>query len=181
MLLTVVSVQVLTVLYIAIHVLCFLFPPTETPPHPSRCTSMSSSVHIQSPPTNKQISNGLLPDSAAVGINCLDADELGLVHDDAGGYHISNKGDVWHVPDEPEGAWLHWPTLAAYVGPGFLVCIAYLDPGNLEADLQVKQKSNGSCVTACCYIHMRGHRGKRFTGRTSSKLHEVSNTKYTHV
>lgn len=34
---------------------------------------------------------------------------------------------------------MHWPTLAAYVGPGFLVCIAYLDPGNLEADLQVKR------------------------------------------
>lgn len=53
------------------------------------------------------------------------------------GLHISNSGDVHNVPDEPEGAWLHWPTLAAYVGPGFLVCIAYLDPGNLEADLQV--------------------------------------------
>ena len=53
--------------------------------------------------------------------------------------HISNKGDVHHVPDEPEGKWLHWPTLAAYLGPGFLVCIAYLDPGNLEADLQVRR------------------------------------------
>lgn len=56
---------------------------------------------------------------------------------DVDGLHMSNRGDVHHVPDEPEGAWLHWPTLAAYVGPGFLVCIAYLDPGNLEADLQV--------------------------------------------
>lgn len=55
------------------------------------------------------------------------------------GLHISNRGDVHHVPDEPEGKWVHWPTLAAYVGPGFLVCIAYLDPGNLEADLQVQQ------------------------------------------
>ncbi|CAN0069597.1 unnamed protein product, partial [Hapterophycus canaliculatus] len=53
------------------------------------------------------------------------------------GLHITNKGDVHDVPDEPEGKWLHWPTLVAYVGPGFLVCIAYLDPGNLEADLQV--------------------------------------------
>ena len=42
------------------------------------------------------------------------------------------------IPDEPEGKWCHWPTLVAYVGPGFLVCIAYLDPGNLEADLQVR-------------------------------------------
>lgn len=45
---------------------------------------------------------------------------------------------VSDVPDEPEDKWIHWPTLAAYVGPGFLVCIAYLDPGNLEADLQVR-------------------------------------------
>eukprot|EP00624_Nannochloropsis_granulata_P007198 evm.model.NODE_6798_length_1726_cov_32.061413.1 len=28
-------------------------------------------------------------------------------------------------------------TLMSYTGPGFLMCIAYLDPGNLEADLQV--------------------------------------------
>lgn len=59
-------------------------------------------------------------------------DEVGLL--------ASNGGDVHDVPDEPEGKWIHWPTLAAYVGPGFLVCIAYLDPGNLEADLQVGEK-----------------------------------------
>uniref|UniRef100_A0A7S2Y3E1 Natural resistance-associated macrophage protein n=1 Tax=Fibrocapsa japonica TaxID=94617 RepID=A0A7S2Y3E1_9STRA len=41
------------------------------------------------------------------------------------------------VPDEPEGAWISWPTLWAYTGPGFLMCVAFLDPGNLEADLQV--------------------------------------------
>lgn len=54
------------------------------------------------------------------------------------GLHFTNRGEVHHIPDEPEGKLCHWPTLVAYVGPGFLVCIAYLDPGNLEADLQVK-------------------------------------------
>lgn len=29
-----------------------------------------------------------------------------------------------------------WRKFAAYVGPGFMVCIAYIDPGNLETDLQ---------------------------------------------
>eukprot|EP00271_Cylindrocystis_brebissonii_P011798 TRINITY_DN29758_c0_g1_i1.p1 TRINITY_DN29758_c0_g1~~TRINITY_DN29758_c0_g1_i1.p1 ORF type:complete len:589 (+),score=100.27 TRINITY_DN29758_c0_g1_i1:268-2034(+) len=29
-----------------------------------------------------------------------------------------------------------WGKLWAYVGPGFLVCIAYIDPGNFETDLQ---------------------------------------------
>lgn len=65
--------------------------------------------------------------------------------------HISNRGDVRNVPDEPAGAWLHWPTLAAYVGPGFLVCIAYLDPGNLEADLQVR-----ACVVGMEVIEVDG-------------------------
>lgn len=29
-----------------------------------------------------------------------------------------------------------WRKLLAYLGPGFLVCIAYIDPGNFESDLQ---------------------------------------------
>ncbi|KAJ6802098.1 metal transporter Nramp3-like isoform X1 [Iris pallida] len=29
-----------------------------------------------------------------------------------------------------------WKNLFAYAGPGFLVCIAYIDPGNFETDLQ---------------------------------------------
>ncbi|XP_038972993.1 metal transporter Nramp5-like [Phoenix dactylifera] len=29
-----------------------------------------------------------------------------------------------------------WKKFLAHVGPGFLVCVAYLDPGNLETDLQ---------------------------------------------
>lgn len=64
-----------------------------------------------------------------------DADDKG--EGDEVGLLASSNYNVHDVPDEPEGKWIHWPTLAAYVGPGFLVCIAYLDPGNLEADLQV--------------------------------------------
>merc|ERR1712054_154989 len=29
---------------------------------------------------------------------------------------------------------------AAFIGPGFLVCVAYIDPGNVEADLQAGAK-----------------------------------------
>lgn len=68
------------------------------------------------------------------------------------GLHITNKGDVHDVPDEPEGKWLHWPTLVAYVGPGFLVCIAYLDPGNLEADLQVQDGGLNFCRAVGCLM-----------------------------
>ncbi|KAL3835476.1 hypothetical protein ACJIZ3_010212 [Penstemon smallii] len=35
------------------------------------------------------------------------------------------------VPDEKS-----WKNLLAYMGPGFLVCIAYIDPGNFQTDLQ---------------------------------------------
>lgn len=42
-----------------------------------------------------------------------------------------------------QGAWISARTLAAYVGPGFLMCIAYLDPGNIEADLQASLRSAG--------------------------------------
>eukprot|EP00270_Netrium_digitus_P012678 TRINITY_DN4148_c0_g1_i1.p1 TRINITY_DN4148_c0_g1~~TRINITY_DN4148_c0_g1_i1.p1 ORF type:complete len:532 (-),score=107.61 TRINITY_DN4148_c0_g1_i1:197-1792(-) len=34
----------------------------------------------------------------------------------------------------PEGVW--WKKLLAYLGPGFLVCIAYIDPANFESDIQ---------------------------------------------
>ena len=34
-----------------------------------------------------------------------------------------------------------WKTFFKYVGPGFIIAIAYLDPGNLEADLQAYCKA----------------------------------------
>ncbi|GAM24393.1 hypothetical protein SAMD00019534_075680 [Acytostelium subglobosum LB1] len=37
---------------------------------------------------------------------------------------------------EAEGKFLHFRTLWAFTGPGFLMSIAYLDPGNLESDIQ---------------------------------------------
>ncbi|KAF5182104.1 Metal transporter protein, partial [Thalictrum thalictroides] len=37
-----------------------------------------------------------------------------------------------HQDDQKPG----WKKFLSYVGPGFLVSLAYLDPGNLETDLQ---------------------------------------------
>jgi len=34
----------------------------------------------------------------------------------------------------------------SYTGPGFLMCIAYLDPGNIQADLQVGAYTGYSLV-----------------------------------
>ena len=33
-------------------------------------------------------------------------------------------------------SWLSWKTFWSYVGPGWLLSVAYVDPGNLESDLQ---------------------------------------------
>ncbi|GAM26349.1 hypothetical protein SAMD00019534_095240 [Acytostelium subglobosum LB1] len=37
---------------------------------------------------------------------------------------------------DAEGKLIHFRTLWAFTGPGFLMSIAYLDPGNLESDIQ---------------------------------------------
>nr|AYW01697.1 NRAMP4 protein [Morus alba] len=43
-----------------------------------------------------------------------------------------NDNDHFNTNDQKPG----WRKFLAYVGPGFLVSLAYLDPGNLETDLQ---------------------------------------------
>lgn len=37
--------------------------------------------------------------------------------------------------------WFSWRKLWAFTGPGFLMSIAYLDPGNIESDLQSGAKA----------------------------------------
>ncbi|KAG6611975.1 Metal Ion (Mn2 -iron) Transporter (Nramp) Family [Phytophthora cinnamomi] len=54
-------------------------------------------------------------------------------------YSDFNKTSVHEVdtPDEePTTHGFSWRTLWAYAGPGWLMSIAYVDPGNLESDLQ---------------------------------------------
>ncbi|GLE05319.1 hypothetical protein PINS_up014332 [Pythium insidiosum] len=45
-------------------------------------------------------------------------------------------GEVETPDEEPTTQWFSWRTLWAYAGPGWLMSIAYVDPGNLESDLQ---------------------------------------------
>ncbi|CBN78636.1 divalent metal transporter [Ectocarpus siliculosus] len=110
-----------------------------------------------------------------------DADDKAIAEDDEG-LHISNKGDVHYVPDEPEGKWLHWPTLAAYVGPGFLVCIAYLDPGNLEADLQTGAYTGYQLLWVLLLAHILGLVLQSLAARigvvTGTHLADVCRTHY---
>ncbi|XP_060673637.1 metal transporter Nramp7.2-like [Ziziphus jujuba] len=46
----------------------------------------------------------------------------------------SDKNTTDHHPDDVQKR--GWRKFLSYVGPGFLVSLAYLDPGNLETDLQ---------------------------------------------
>ena len=36
------------------------------------------------------------------------------------------------MPKDADGVCFSWKTFAAYCGPGWLMSLAYLDPGNLE-------------------------------------------------
>jgi hypothetical protein len=49
---------------------------------------------------------------------------------------LDNKGEIKPHHEGADESW-SWATFFSYAGPGFLVAIAYLDPGNLEANLQV--------------------------------------------
>eukprot|EP01052_Picozoa_sp_SAG31_P050739 SAG31_NODE_11717_length_1004_cov_0.876243_1_plen_119_part_00 len=61
--------------------------------------------------------------------------------------------DVVDTPDEREEllswrtCWIDWKTLWRYTGPGWLMSLAYLDPGNLEADLQMGAYSGTQLVS----------------------------------
>ncbi|CAG8623026.1 12009_t:CDS:2 [Cetraspora pellucida] len=49
-----------------------------------------------------------------------------------------------------------WKKLWKYTGPGFLMSIAYLDPGNLEADLQCGAAAGYSMLWILLYAHIAG-------------------------
>ena len=40
--------------------------------------------------------------------------------------------------------------LWAFTGPGFLMSIAYLDPGNIESDLQSGSVAQVNCMSCVC-------------------------------
>eukprot|EP00937_MAST-01D_sp_MAST-1D-sp2_P005182 g5182.t1 len=48
----------------------------------------------------------------------------------------TSSADDFYDPDDPEKIRFEWWTLWRYTGPGWLMSMAYLDPGNLTSDLQ---------------------------------------------
>ncbi|XP_072973563.1 metal transporter Nramp2-like [Typha angustifolia] len=68
---------------------------------------------------------------------------LGAEPDEENAYDSDDKVSVYISDDEHDPAAVEalsrpfsWRKLWRFTGPGFLMCIAFLDPGNLEGDLQ---------------------------------------------
>ncbi|THU56021.1 hypothetical protein C4D60_Mb11t12890 [Musa balbisiana] len=59
-----------------------------------------------------------------------------VVAGDEEGDNGEDRDDKSCSQDEPQDRKPAWKKFLAHVGPGFLVSLAYLDPGNLETDLQ---------------------------------------------
>eukprot|EP00898_Chlorokybus_atmophyticus_P001215 jgi/Chlat1/2094/Chrsp17S02693 len=60
------------------------------------------------------------------------------------------------VVPEADGSRWKWRTLLAYVGPGFLVAIAYIDPGNFESDLQAGAQYKYQLLWVLCWATLAG-------------------------
>ncbi|POM58485.1 Metal Ion (Mn2 -iron) Transporter (Nramp) Family, partial [Phytophthora palmivora] len=85
-------------------------------------------------------------DSATSGMPKTRASELDLLLgdevEDVANYDAVDKalalsvGEIQTPDEEPTTRGFSWRTLWAYAGPGWLMSIAYVDPGNLESDLQ---------------------------------------------
>ncbi|KAJ6405352.1 hypothetical protein OIU84_013333 [Salix udensis] len=55
---------------------------------------------------------------------------------DESGKRTAARPGVDHELKDPSQQKSGWRKFLSYVGPGFLVSLAYIDPGNLETDLQ---------------------------------------------
>src|SRR5271163_680434 len=64
-----------------------------------------------------------------------------------------------------------WRKLWAFTGPGFLMSIAYLDPGNIESDLQSGAVARSKLLWVLLSAHVLGF----LLQRLSARLGVVSN------
>jgi len=51
-------------------------------------------------------------------------------------YEFAEDASLVLIPEAPEEHWFSWKKLWAFTGPGFLMSMAYVDPGNFESDVQ---------------------------------------------
>ncbi|GMT36733.1 hypothetical protein PFISCL1PPCAC_28030, partial [Pristionchus fissidentatus] len=86
------------------------------------------------------------------------------------------------VPQDDPDKWFSFRTLWAYTGPGFLMSIAYLDPGNIESDLQSGAKAQYKLLWVLLYAHIIGLFLQRMSARlgvvTGKDMAEIAHSFY---
>ncbi|XP_004560317.1 natural resistance-associated macrophage protein 2 [Maylandia zebra] len=86
------------------------------------------------------------------------------------------------VPEEDGERWISLRKLWAFTGPGFLMSIAYLDPGNIESDLQSGAKAGFKLLWVLLGATIVGLLLQRLAARlgvvTGMHLAEVCNRQY---
>uniref|UniRef100_A0A669BRU6 Natural resistance-associated macrophage protein 2 n=1 Tax=Oreochromis niloticus TaxID=8128 RepID=A0A669BRU6_ORENI len=86
------------------------------------------------------------------------------------------------VPEEDDERWISLRKLWAFTGPGFLMSIAYLDPGNIESDLQSGAKAGFKLLWVLLGATIVGLLLQRLAARlgvvTGMHLAEVCNRQY---
>uniref|UniRef100_A0A1I7YCS4 PhoLip_ATPase_C domain-containing protein n=1 Tax=Steinernema glaseri TaxID=37863 RepID=A0A1I7YCS4_9BILA len=89
------------------------------------------------------------------------------------------------IPDEPDGAFFSFNKLWAFTGPGFLMSIAYLDPGNIESDLQSGAIAQYKLLWVLLAAHIIGLLLQRLSARlgvvTGKHMAEVAHEVYPYV
>ncbi|WKY14276.1 hypothetical protein Q1695_000096 [Nippostrongylus brasiliensis] len=86
------------------------------------------------------------------------------------------------IPDVDDSVWFSWRKLWAFTGPGFLMSIAYLDPGNIESDLQSGAKAQYKLLWVLLSAHIIGMLLQRMSARlgvvSGKHMAEVSHEYY---
>ncbi|PIC18841.1 hypothetical protein B9Z55_024592 [Caenorhabditis nigoni] len=76
------------------------------------------------------------------------------------------------IPDDEEDSWISWRKLWAFTGPGFLMSIAYLDPGNIESDLQAGAQAEYRLLWVLLVSHIIGMLLQRMSARLGVIAHD---------
>ncbi|KAM4700358.1 natural resistance-associated macrophage protein 2 isoform 1-T1 [Discoglossus pictus] len=89
------------------------------------------------------------------------------------------------IPEDERHTWFSFRKLWAFTGPGFLMSIAYLDPGNIESDLQSGSVAGFKLLWVLLFATIIGLLLQRLAARlgvvTGLHLAEVCNRQYPKV
>uniref|UniRef100_A0A914ZMQ5 Protein Malvolio n=1 Tax=Parascaris univalens TaxID=6257 RepID=A0A914ZMQ5_PARUN len=74
---------------------------------------------------------------------------------------LNNKVTIPNIEEK----WFSFRILWAFTGPGFLMSIAYLDPGNIESDLQSGATARYKLIWVLLFAHILGLLLQRLSAR----------------